>query len=803
MTASLLVLITLAVPGQQAEPAREPDELLLQQVGVPADADTLLTLVRLRAGATLPAADVRAAIAAVLTGKDTERTAAQVKLLGAGAAALPFLRRAGREEEGPAAEPLRQLVAGLEREGSSYTAALVRVLARRAPEGAAQALLDFLPTSEDEQVVAEVRAGLTVLARRSPAAVSALRAALTDGHALRRAVAVEAFALAVPTEAGATLRPFLNDPVPLVRLRAALSLARSSEAAVGKLIALLADLPADLAQEAEEYLLALAQEQAPRVTLAEKPDARKEVQDAWQKWFDASTGAALLQEVRHRTLVEEDRAQAAKLISQLGAEDFEVREKATEDLKAMGARIRTLLTQAAKNDDLEVAQRIRTVLEAVAKGNVAPLPGGLTRLLVLRRPAGAAEALLGYLPFAEDGGVIEDVTTALEQLARVTPESRKVLLATLQDPVPLRRMVALDALGRLPDLDSLEPLRRCLEDRDVSVQLRAALALARQRERAAIPVLLDLSARIVSSEDERLLDDYLGRLSEGLTRPTASAGTTEAARKQRQEAWAAWWKENEARVALPRFDEDPSLELLRTSGLTLVLLNGTGTVIAYDAEFRIRWQLTKLASPFDAQVLPGERVLVAEHDLRRVTERNLQGDILWEKKLLGNPMQVERLPNGNTFIVCRDRLVEVSRTGREVLSIVRPTGDLYTARRLRDGSIACLSNQGRYFRVDAKGKELSSFRIVNGLGHLGNDILPSGGVLIPISWQNKITEYDRDGKIVKEHAFNQPASVQRLSTGGLLLVNQQWPPRLIELDRGGQVVREVTLPTNPVRAVRK
>jgi HEAT repeat protein len=800
---SVLLLMTLATSGQTAPAGREPDELFLQQVGITADAESLLAFVRGRTGTPLRADEVRAAIETIRTGNETQRSAAQLKFLAAGPCVLPYLRRAGRELEGPSGEPIRQMVGVLEREGSSCTAVIVRLLVKRAPDGVAPALLNLVAVAEDDMVIAELRSGLATLARHSPEAASALRKALDDPHALRRAVAIEALALGLPAEAATTLRPFLNDPVPLVRLRAALSLAHTQEDAVGRLISLLADLPPDLAQEAEEFLLSLAQDQAPKIHLAEKPEARGEVRDAWQKWWEGTTGTSLLKELRDRTLLEEDRVKAAKLIGQLGDPEFDIREKATNDLKAMGSRIRPLLTQARTNDDLEVAQRIKTLLEAVSKENTVPLPGGLPRLLVLRRPAGATEALLAFLPFIEEPGLVEDVTGCLEQLARIQPAARRVLLAALQDSAPQRRMIAADALGRLPDLDSLDPLRRCLDDRDISVRLRVALALARQRERAAIPVLLDLISQVTLPEDDRLLDDYLGRLSEGLTRPTVPEGSGEDARKKRHAEWVKWWKENDARVALPRFDEDPNLEVLRNSGLTLVILNGNGTVIAYDADFRIRWQLTKLSSPFDAQVLPGDRVLVAEHDMRRVTERNLQGDILWEKKLPGTPMQVERLSSGNTFIVCRDRILEVTRTGREVFSIPRPTSDVYTARKLRDGSIACLSSQGRYFRMDTRGRELSGFRLTNGLGHLGNELLPGGGALIPIAWQNKITEYDREGKVVKEVSFAQPASVQRLNNGGLLIVNQQWPPRLMEVDRAGQVIHETTLPTNPVRAVRR
>jgi len=793
----LLLVSTLVGPAQPAT-TREPDELLLQRVGVEPEADALSRFARLRVESPSPAA-IRAAIQAVASGTDKERSDASVLLLAAGPAALPYLQRGAREFEDGGGEPFAALVTALEGKGSPTTTAAVRLLVKKAPDRAAAALLTLIPTAEDELVLGEVRTGLAALARRQPAAASALRKALEDPLALRRAVAIEAVALGLPAEAMTTLKPFLDDRVAFVQFRAALALGATHEEAVVRLIGLLADLPAEAAQEAEEFLLGLAQDQAPRVSLTNRAEAR----DAWRKWWDATTGDALLTELRKRTLFEEDRVKVQKLIAQLGAEDFDAREKASADLKTLGPRVRSMLREALRGDDAEVVQRARGLLDGMAKDNVIPLPVGVPRLLALRRPAGAVEALLAYLPFNEDAGLVEDVVAALDQIAQVQPTARKLLIAALDDAVPVRRQVALEALGRVADLAALDPIKRCLDDRDGGVRLRAALALVRLGERAGVSAVLEQVAQVSGTDDERLLDDFLHRLCDGLDRPAVTEGGAEDARRKRQAEWQKWWRDNDARVALPRYDDEQAREVLRHSGLTLVVLNGTGTVVAYDPDFAIRWQLRGLTTPFDAQALPGDRVLVTEHDLRRVTERNLQGDVLWEKKVAGNPVQAERLPSGNTLIVCRDRVVEVTRTGREVFTIHRPNGDLYTARKLRDGSVACVSNQGRCFRLDARGAEVSGFRLPNGAAHLANDLLPGGGALIPIAWQNKITEYDRDGKVVKDHAFPTPVSAQRLSTGGLLLVNQQFPPRLVELDRAGQVVRETTLATNPIRAVRR
>ena len=51
------------------------------------------------------------------------------------------------------------------------------------------------------------------------------------------------------------------------------------------------------------------------------------------------------------------------------------------------------------------------------------------------------------------------------------------------------------------------------------------------------------------------------------------------------------------------------------------------------AEGKTRWEITGVMNPMDAQVLPGNRVLIAEFGANRVTERNLKGEILWEKPI--------------------------------------------------------------------------------------------------------------------------------------------------------------------------
>ena len=94
-----------------------------------------------------------------------------------------------------------------------------------------------------------------------------------------------------------------------------------------------------------------------------------------------------------------------------------------------------------------------------------------------------------------------------------------------------------------------------------------------------------------------------------------------------------------------------------------------GRVFEIDPNGKERWSINDLRGPVDAVVVPGKRVLIAEYHSRRVSERDFTGKILWQKQV-ANPINVQRLRNGNTFIASRSHLMEVvDRAGKEVYTI--------------------------------------------------------------------------------------------------------------------------------------
>jgi outer membrane protein assembly factor BamB len=204
-------------------------------------------------------------------------------------------------------------------------------------------------------------------------------------------------------------------------------------------------------------------------------------------------------------------------------------------------------------------------------------------------------------------------------------------------------------------------------------------------------------------------------------------------------------------------------------------------------------------------MLPNDHVLVAENMANRVTERDLKGKVIWDHQV-EMPLMAQRLPNGNTFIGTRTRLVEVNREGKEVFSYMRPGGDLFMrASKLRNGDIACVTTNGAigtFFRLNREGKELYSFPVDISTYGGRIEVLPSGRVLVPQYSENKVVEQDPEGKVGWSVDFQVPIVATRLPNGNTLVTsfNQD---RAVEIDPRGREVWEYRTNTRVTRAWRR
>jgi hypothetical protein len=500
----------------------------------------------------------------------------------------------------------------------------------------------------------------------------------------------------------------------------------------------------------------------------------------------AADGAALLDFFRRRTPRDADRARVEELVRQLGSDEFQAREKASEALVARGAAARKALQEAARSDDPEVARRARDCLRRLDKVESPEVVAAAARLLGRRAPAGAVRALLDYAPFAE-GDVADEIGQALTTAGVRGGKADPELVRALEDKSAARRAAAGEALARAAPAQRAA-VRRLLRDPDAAVRRRVALALVEAREKEAVPVLIALLTELPGEEAVRVEETLLALA--GDKAPQAALGPGPAARRQARAAWEAWWKAGGDRIDLAAAELSQ-----RLLGYTLVVEADTASrgtrVVEYDRDGRKRWAIAGLRSALSAQALPGGRVLIAESSPGAVTERNTKGEVLWRHDAREAVYSAQRLPNGTTLVVTRTRVYEVDRAGREVAALPPSDFRIAGACKLRGGHTGVLNAGGQFLRFDAPGKEVRSFRVTAPSLACVIQALPNDHVLIPLYSENRVAEFAPDGREVWQASMRRPCSAYRLPNGHTLVATRL--SRVVtELDRKGQVV--ATLP---------
>jgi HEAT repeat protein len=789
LIASVLVLVPLPLLA-----ADEADESALKAAGLPSDNIALLDFIRQRSRDSAPADELAPLIKELASPDPKAAERASAGLIARGPLAVPALRRAVNDlNDKTQADRARKCLGHIEgRSGADLVAAVTRLIGARRVPSAVELLLGFMPYADDAMVLDAIGVTLGQLAYAGGKADAALLKAIESDVPLLRAAASEALARTDHPETRLAIAKRLSDPVRPVRQRAALALARVEDiAAIPVLIDLLADLTKAERVPVDEMLRSLAGETAPKNTpQGEDEKDRKALRDAWAGWWRRIDGPALVDEFRARTLHPSELPKVAEMIKQLGDANYRVREKSSRELVSMGAKVLADLRLAVKDPDGERARRAEDCINKINASDSKRVPIGTARLAALRRPDEAAPAMLNYLPYADDDdGIVAEIKSALITLALdVNGKVEPALVQALSDSNSTRRAAASEALAKGGGLTIRDDIKKLLTDKDLLVRQSAAAALAVAGEKDAIPVLIDLLAELPATQTWPS-QDVLHQLA-GDKAPAALSGDKPEDLKKYRDGWVTWWKANSMSTDLSKLTTGAGY-----LGYTLLVQvsnnNSIGRVAEVGRDGKIRWQIGNLKYPVDAQVLPGERVLVTEWDGNRVAEFDFRGNVIWKKEgFTGRATNAQRLPNGNTFICTTNELLEVDRSGR-ALYTVRVNQGLTAGYRASNGEIICLRNDGQCVRYDTAGKEIKSFASNRDTSWTsGIDLARNGNILISQpSPSQKVTEYSPDGKVVKEWTTPQITTATKLANGNILAASHN-DQKVIELDPSGKKVWE-------------
>src|SRR5262249_35278551 len=149
-------------------------------------------------------------------------------------------------------------------------------------------------------------------------------------------------------------------------------------------------------------------------------------------------------------------------------------------------------------------------------------------------------------------------------------------------------------------------------------------------------------------------------------------------------------------------------------------------------------------------------------DGHRVTERTREGRVVWEHKVRANPVSCQRLANGNTFIATYTELLEVTREGKTLYSIQRPSS-IYNAQKLPSGNILYIHSNGHIVEVKTDGTEVRMIPAGNTAGWASVELLPNGRFLVALYNANVVKEIDSNGKEYFKGTVPQATFATRLS----------------------------------------
>jgi len=305
-------------------------------------------------------------------------------------------------------------------------------------------------------------------------------------------------------------------------------------------------------------------------TLAARPDAIKNDEKTLKTAGIGTDDAALIDYFRSMTPDDGNRERIAALIGDLGADDFQMREKASSELVKIGGKAAPLLRQAKDSRDLEIARRARVCLAKIEQKQDPALISAAARLLATRRPTAAAQVLLNFAPLAGDRDALENVRDALAVVAMRDGKPEAVLINALVSKRPLWRGYAGEALVRAGQADAVPKVRELLDDPDRLVRMRVGLAFAHQNHKSVIPRLIELLADLPRDQSQGI-EDLLWQIA--LERaPDIPSGDDQATRKKCRDSWKEWWAKNGEEVDFAKISQKLVVAMETSKGMIRIEL---------------------------------------------------------------------------------------------------------------------------------------------------------------------------------------------------------------------------------------
>ena len=477
---------------------------------------------------------------------------------------------------------------------------------------------------------------------------------------------------------------------------------------------------------------------------------------------------------------EQKRARIAPLIARLGDQQFAEREEATRRLLALRVvpveEIRQLVGEAAG----EVGWRAAAVVDYGTRKNPSLLYAAMVVIRDRRVPR-LADKLLRVMPVLRRQynepryqHILRAALQALPATARAGDADR--LRRVIAGDDSLLRPAATDALGAVLSRGEIKELYPLLNDRQESVVLVAARAVANRGDRNS----LDPLVRLLAAEELSVRLDAVRTLGASTGQKFKfSAYAKPEVRSEAVQRWKAWLagpgKTAELIFPLKSLDSEGSY----LNGNMLLAFGYKNKVVEFDPAGKEVWSFTAKGI-WSAEKMRNGNVLVAAYGESRLLEVNPQKKIVWEHSV--NCLNAKPLANGNFLIADYrgSRAVEIDRDKKVVWSF-KTAGNCCDVQRLENGNTLCATTT-KAQEVTPDGKVVWEFA---GMQMYGVRRLRNGNTLVCTLGTNRVVEIGPDKKIVWEFAEPGVCDAFRLPSGNTLLTSNK---RFAEVTPEGKVV---------------
>jgi len=489
------------------------------------------------------------------------------------------------------------------------------------------------------------------------------------------------------------------------------------------------------------------------------------------------TAAGARRYLRNLRPAADERASIDRLIAQLGHEEFQMREAATNQLLRMSSIPIDSLSEAARGDNAEIRWRSRSILEQ-AEAQSAHVVLAALKIASAERAEGLVADILAIVPLCRRPFLRDAVYEALRSVA-AADDVGLLRRALDSDDQQIRLAATIGLTGALPP-GEIGQLRKLLDDDNDRVALEAARGIGNRGDRAALPVLV----RLLDSNDSQVR----GR-SAAMLQAVSGESQGYAAyfdRERRAEAvarWRAWLSENRETVPLnfPVANSHDARGALH--GNTLIATGSALRVFELDPSGREIWSYP--IDSWSAEKLQNGNVLIASYSQKKVLEVDAQGEAVWS--LDGVSAMTAKPLHGGNFLVAdfsNSRVVEFDAARNEVWEHKTP-GECFDADRLPNGN-TIFGCPNVIQEVSPDHKEVRKWEISGRLN--GFQALPGGNVIVANYGANAVYELDSEGERLWEISEPQPCDVFQLPDGTLLVTTAS---RVVEFDADHKLVREI------------